>query len=243
MQRMERERVREFQSTHGCFVCIAHSLYQGIKNDTAQSVFSLWNGQEVFHFMLHSQPATMISQSQHLCSAQREEQQDIYGRWEIRHQFYFHYPAEHQERDHIALKERNSREEMLCVCGHALKIFTDVHVLFRTYIAHCRFVWKQQQQLQQVPYDFGGNIIDVILEREAAFSSNLPPQMQENKYSCCIILLWCIKRSILAKPILVYFQGNINCLLLNLMFCTNYVLSKPVVCEVCLSVSFRMKAL
>lgn len=53
---MEREHVREFQSTHGCFVCIAHSLYHGIKNDTAQSVFSLWNGQEFFiSCFIHSQ--------------------------------------------------------------------------------------------------------------------------------------------------------------------------------------------
>lgn len=88
----------------------------------------------VFHFMLHSQPATMISQSQHLCSAQREEQQDIYGRWEIRHQFHFHYPAEHQERDHVALKERNSREEMLCVCGHTLKIFREMFTFYSGHI-------------------------------------------------------------------------------------------------------------
>lgn len=44
----------------------------------------------------------------------------------MRHKYsHFHYTAEHQEQDQIALKEKNSREERPCVCSHMLKIFTE----------------------------------------------------------------------------------------------------------------------
>lgn len=122
--------MREFPSTHGCFVCTAHSPYHGVKNDSVPSLCGMDKG-----FSFHA--SFTASYDDFTESApmrrQREEQQGIYCRWEMRHQFHFHCPAEHWEQDCIALEKRSRREKMLCVCGHLLDVFTEM----------LQFNWRQ----------------------------------------------------------------------------------------------------
>jgi len=87
----------------------------------------------VFHFMLHSQPAMMISQSQHLCVDKGKNNKIFIA--DGRCVTSSISTAQQNIGNRIALlwKREERREKMLCVCGHLLDVFTEM----------LQFNWRQ----------------------------------------------------------------------------------------------------